>query len=155
MAQPIALDDLTVNNKEVLRKINEVVLPTRYPDEFYSKALQSGELVKLGDEIPVGAVKAKLIVPQHHSVPTSIYIESIAVLEPYRNFGIGKKFIQHLEEQAKISYIHEITAHIWIKQPEILEWYQKQGFEIKGEVENYYKDQKLDEPTAIAISKKF
>lgn len=44
----IALDDLTVNNKEVLRKINEVVLPTRYPDEFYKNSLESSDFVKLG-----------------------------------------------------------------------------------------------------------
>jgi len=45
----IALDDLTVNNKEVLRKINEVVLPTRYPEDFYAKALEANDFVKLGE----------------------------------------------------------------------------------------------------------
>lgn len=45
----IELDDLTVNNIGVLEKINEVVLPTRYPEDFYKKALESNDFVKLGE----------------------------------------------------------------------------------------------------------
>jgi len=58
-------------------------------------------------------------------------------------------------EQAKKSFIHEVTAHVWIEQTEVLEWYKKQGFEEKAKVENYYKDQKLENPTAVLIHKKF
>ncbi len=88
-------------------------------------------------------------------MPTSVYIESIAVLEPYRHFGIGKKLLEHIVERAKKSFIHEVTAHVWVEQPEVLEWYKKLGFEEKEKIENYYKEQKLDNPTAILIHRKF
>lgn len=49
----IELDDLTVNNIGMLEKINQVVLPTKYSEEFYKKALESGEFVKLGEYINI------------------------------------------------------------------------------------------------------
>lgn len=84
-----------------------------------------------------------------------MYIETIAVLEPYRHLGIGQKLVEHIVEKAKKSFIHEVTAHVWVELPELLEWYKKLGFEEKARVDGYYKEQKLENPNAILINRKF
>lgn len=153
----IELDDITVNNEHVLKVINTKVLPTRYPEEFYANGNARTGFSKLAyyGEVPVGAVKAKSIVPQHNKVPTSVYIESLAVLEPYRHQGIGKKLVNFVVEQAKQSYIHEVTLHVWTKQQDVKEWYEKLGFVEKDIVPGYYKEQHLDQPDAVLMSMKF
>jgi ribosomal protein S18 acetylase RimI-like enzyme len=152
----IALDDVTVNNVGALKTINEYTLPTTYSEEFYSDA-HANKFVQLGfyGEIAVGAIKAKPIVPQHHTTPTSVYIESIAVLEAYRGNGIGKKLVEYIIEKTKESYIHEVSLHVWKKESKVIEWYQKQGFEVVKEIEGYYKDHGLEDPDAVFMVKKF
>lgn len=150
----IELDDITVNNQHVLKVINTKVLPTVYPEEFYKGSLNGFSKFAYYGEVPVGAIKAKLIVPQHHKVPTSVYIESLAVLEPYRHKGIGKKLVEYAIEQAKTSYVHELTLHVWVKQPEVKQWYERLGFEEKEVIPGYYSQQKLDQPDAVLMSLK-
>jgi ribosomal protein S18 acetylase RimI-like enzyme len=151
----IELDDITPNNKSVLEVINTSTLPTTYPQEFYNNALNGFCKFAYYGEVPVGAIKAKLMVPQHHKVPTSVYIESLAVLEPYRHLGIGKKLVNYAIEEAKKSYIHEITLHVWVKQQEVKEWYEKLGFTEKEIIPDYYKQQQLEQPDAVLMSMKF
>lgn len=78
------------------------------------------------------------------------------MLEPYRHLGIGQKLVEYIIEQAKKAFIHEVTAHVWVEQPEVLKWYvEKLGFEEDGKIDNYYKEQKLDNPTAVLVKRKF
>lgn len=151
----IELDDITKNNKHVLEVINARVLLTSYPEEFYADALSGFSKYAYVGEVAIGAVKAKLDVQPHHSVPTSVYIQSLAVLEPYRKLGVGKKLVNYVVEEAKKSYVHEITLHVWTKQQDVREWYAKLGFQDKEIVPQYYKDQKLDQPDAVLMSMKF
>lgn len=151
----IELDDLTVNNKNCLRVINETCLPTRYPDDFYASSLSGFSKFAYYGEVAVGAIKAKLNVPQGSSVPQGVYIESVAVLEPYRHLGIGKKLVQFVVDEAKKSYVHEVTLHVWTEMKETKEWYEKIGFSEKEVIPGYYKDQNLDNPDAVLMSMKF
>lgn len=151
----IDLDDITVNNKHCLRVINEASLPTRYPDSFYDDALSGFSQFAYFGEVAVGAVKAKLQTPPNSTVPSDVYIESVAVLEPYRGRGIGKKLVQFVVDQAKKSYVHEVTLHVWAKEDKTKEWYEKIGFTQKEVIPGYYKEQKLDEPDAVLMSMKF
>lgn len=152
----IALDDVTVDNIGTLKTINEYTLPAVYSPEFYKDAHLNGfaQLAYYG-EVPVGAVKAKLIVPQHHSTPTQVYIESLGVLEAYRGNGIGKQLIDFIVNKAKESFIHEVSLHVWAKQDQIIEWYKSQGFEVVKEIEGYYKSHELEDPYAVFLVKKF
>lgn len=153
MASSIQLDNITVNNKKLLQVINDVTLPVKFSQEYYNESSLNGfsKLAYYG-ETPVGAVKAKLEVPEGSSTPNAVYIESLAVLEPYRGLSIGKQFIEFIKEQAHISYIHEITLHVWKKDEKVINWYKKQGFSVKEEVPEYYKPHGLEQPDALLLS---
>lgn len=166
----ISLDDLTVNNIGVLKRINSSCLPTSYPDSWYESSLESGQIVKLAyySELPVGAIRAKTINKAHNLntyettqqhktgpsiIPNAVYIESFAVLKAYRNLGIGKKLLAYVIEETKKKFIHEITLHIHVENVFAQEWYEKQGF-IKEEtlVKDYYKEQGLPNPDAYVFT---
>ncbi|KAI3405991.2 NAT5 [Candida oxycetoniae] len=165
----VALDNVTVNNIGVLKKINEVVLPCKYPESWYNQCFtETNILVQLGyyAEIPVGAIKARVINNYQikssfeeeisnsnvlKKTPNCVYIESFAVLPNYRHYGIGSKLLEWLIEQTKKRFVHEIIIHVQTCNESALEWYTKKGFE-KGElVKDYYKNQELDSPDAFVM----
>lgn len=163
------LDDLTPNNLGVFKKINESVLPTTYPEQWYQDLLNSDQIVKLAyfSELPVGAIKAKAIVtkaPSHKDqvtmpllkdvVPSAVYIELLAVLPAYQHHGLGTKMLQFVEEQTKERFIHEIVLHVHSQNVEAIKWYEAHGFSRGDVVQGYYLDQGLDNPDAVIFSKK-
>ncbi len=167
----IALDDLTPNNLGVLKKINEVTLPIKYPESWYKQILESSNsIVQLAyySELPVGGIKARTFHNNHNlkfndfvnnkllqvlsKTPNTVYIESFAVLEAYRGLGIGKKLLNYLIEETKKRFIHEIIIHVSVANHEAISWYKKQGF-LQGElVTDYYKDQGLESPEAYIFT---
>lgn len=166
----ITLDDLTVNNLGTFRKINEVTLPTTYPETWYKDSLNNDQIVKLAfySELPVGQIKGKLLNSSHSLpsfevsssnqmnskiVPNAIYIESLSVLDAYRNLGIGSKLLEWVIEEAKQKYIHDILLHVHVDNKEAAAWYTKKGFKQIGEpITDYYKQQGLSNPDAITLS---
>lgn len=166
----VALDDLTVNNLGVFKKINQVCLPTKYPDSWYQDSLNSDQIVKLAfySELPVGAIKAKTYNKLHKInnfenllsanlpskvIPNAVYLESFAVLEAYRGLGVGQKLMDFLIEETKKKFIHEIIIHVHVDNEVGLNWYLKRGF-VKNEevVKDYYKDQGLQNPDAYVLT---
>lgn len=164
----ITLDDLTRNNLGTFKKINTVCLPTAYPDSWYTDSLNPDQIVKLAfySELPVGAVKGKLINTAHSvasfeasaaavapkTVPNALYLESLAVLEAYRDKGVGSKLLDWLVEETKLRFVHAIVLHVHVGNTAALEWYKKRGF-VQGDlVENYYKLQGLADPDAYVMT---
>lgn len=165
----ISLDDLTSNNIGVFKKINEVSLPTTYPESWYKDSLNSDQIVKLAfySELPVGAVKGKAINTTHktdsyevsqqlqlpsEAIPNAIYLESFAVLKAYRNLGIGAKLLEYVIAETKRRFIHEIMLHVHVENSQAIGWYLKHGFIKNGEVKEYYKEQGLSNPDAVILS---
>lgn len=164
----ISLDDVTPNNLGVLKKINEAVLPTTYPEAWYQDSLNSSHIIKLAyfSELPVGAIRSKAIVSQPQlydslvasssikdAVPLAVYIELLAVLPAYQHQGIGLKLLQYLEEQTKEKFIHKIVLHVHVDNKDAQKWYESRGF-VKGDVAaDYYKEQGLDNPDAYIYTK--
>lgn len=164
----ISLDDVTPNNLGVLKKINEAVLPTTYPEAWYQDSLTSSHIVKLAyfSELPVGAIRGKAIVtpPQLYNslvtttsikdaVPLAVYLELLAVLPAYQHQGIGLKLLQYFEEQTKEKFIHKIILHVHVDNTEAQKWYETRGF-VKGDmVADYYKEQGLEHPDAYIYTK--
>lgn len=144
MKSEIRLDDLTKDNIAAFRRINSVVLQTTYSDSWYRQSLDVGQLAKLALYIdtPVGAIRCALEV--QGSLPVRIYIMTLAVLAPYRGYGIGRRLVDHIVEQARNLFVHEIYVHVWTENAEGIEWYSKRGFQKKGLVEKYY--QKMSPP---------
>ncbi|CAH2350373.1 N-alpha-acetyltransferase Nat5p [[Candida] railenensis] len=171
----ISLDDLTPNNVGVLKKINQVTLPTTYPESWYKDALQSDQIVKLAfySELPVGNIKAKAIKfsskqsfenitntketassgsdSQPKILPNAVYIETLAVLASYQNLGIGSKLLSFIIEETKTRFIHEIVLHVQSSNIKAIDWYLKKGFSKKEEVKDYYKDQGMEGADADAF----
>lgn len=165
----IALDALTANNLGTFRKINEVTLPTRWPESWYQDSLSSDQIVQLAyyTELPVGAIKAKAINTNHkgssHSlsqqaqlnskiVPNAVYLESLAVLKAYQHLGIGSKLLDYLIKATKDKFIHEIVLHVHVDNNEAIDWYSKKGFTRGEVVKDYYKEQGLENPDAIIFT---
>ncbi|ODV69703.1 acyl-CoA N-acyltransferase [Hyphopichia burtonii NRRL Y-1933] len=166
----IALDSLTVNNIGTFKKINEVVLPTRYGENWYKDSLNKDQIVQLGyyAELPVGAVKAKAINtsyknPNHEAsqqtsnqtniIPNAVYIESFAVLKAYRDLGIGSRLLQYVIDKTKEKFIHQIVIHVHVDNKHAIDWYLKKGFTKDDEIlKDYYKEQGLSNPDAVILS---
>lgn len=165
----IALDDLTVNNIGVFKKINKVSLPTAYPQPWYTATLESSDIIvqlAFYSELPVGAIRARsfnnnqikssfaeaLNSATLQKTPNCMYIESFAVLEKYRNLGIGSELLSWVIKETKNRYIHEIIVHVQASNEKVIDWYLKKGFRKQDLVKDYYKEQGLESPDAYILT---
>ncbi|KAK2057047.1 hypothetical protein LY76DRAFT_575210 [Colletotrichum caudatum] len=134
-----------------LRRINSLLLPVAYPETFYAAAL-TGALSRVitwsdpsapGVEQVVGGVVSR--VEPSPFAPASpgarsehaLYIQSLALLSPYRSYGLATATIDHLVAAAaalspEINLRH-IYAHVWTDNEEGMHWYTARGFERYGE----------------------
>ena len=83
---------------------------------------------------------------QQQQQPHNLYIQTLAVLAPYRSLGIATALLDAVVSTALTHYacrdvnVKEIYAHVWEANEEALEWYVKRGFEVGEEVvEGYYR----------------
>ncbi|GKT96464.1 GNAT family protein [Colletotrichum tofieldiae] len=66
--------------------------------------------------------------PEH-----ALYIRSLALLSPYRSYGLATATIDHLIN------LRHIYAHVWTDNEEGMHWYAARGFERYGEpLQGYY-----------------
>ena len=76
--------------------------------------------------------------------PHNLYIQTLAVLSPYRSLGIATALLDAIISTALIHYppqninVKEVYAHVWEANEEALEWYIKRGFDVGEEVEEGY-----------------
>lgn len=64
---------------------------------------------------------------------------TLAVLAPYRGYGIGTKLLDHIIEQAKAMYVHDVYVHVLSTDEDAIQWYEKRGFQKGDLVKEYYK----------------
>ncbi|GKT42693.1 N-alpha-acetyltransferase 50 [Colletotrichum spaethianum] len=140
-----------------LRRINSLLLPVAYPETFYAAAL-TGPFARVitwsdpsspGAEQVVGGVVSCIesspfppaspgARPEH-----ALYIQSLALLSPYRSYGLATATIDHLVAAAAASSpeinLRHIYAHVWTDNEEGMHWYAARGFERYGEpLQGYY-----------------
>ena len=84
--------------------------------------------------------------PPPHQQPHNLYIQTLAILSPYRHLGIAAALLDAIICTTLTHYprqninVKEIYAHVWEANEEALEWYVKRGFEVGDEVvEGYYR----------------
>jgi len=147
------LGDLTVHNIKQLKRINEVVFPVVYNDKFYKDILEVGELAKLAyfNDIVVGAVCCR---EDRNDQQKRLYIMTLGCLAPYRRLGIGTVMLEHILRicEADGTY-NNVFLHVQVNNTGAISFYERFGFKIVEEKENYYK--KIDPASAYVLQRTF
>ncbi|KAG9241876.1 hypothetical protein BJ878DRAFT_204102 [Calycina marina] len=129
-----------------LRRINSLLLEIAYPDSFYKNILTSshsfsrviiwnqtsstvigGIVCRIDPAFSSGADGKSIAVEGNHD----IYLQSLALLSPYRGKGLAAAALQdvvtYAARQDKIN-IRQLYAHVWTKNEDGLKWYASRGF---------------------------
>ena len=138
----VVFGEITKNNYNQLKQLNNFSLPVRYEDDFYYRIVNNqrfGRFAYLNDVI-VGAITWKY----DHCQDTkekNVYIMTINVLEHYKRYKIGSQLLQELlnlhKDMKEISYIN---LHVQESNEIARKFYLKAGFEEVKKIDNYYTD---------------
>ncbi|WFD27753.1 N-terminal methionine N(alpha)-acetyltransferase NatE [Malassezia nana] len=157
----VSIADITRNNINQVRKLNEVLLPVTYSQDVYDKVLEedTNPICKLGlfNDIPVGTICCRL---EEGSDKTTwkVYIMTLAVLPTYRCLGVASALLQHILDVAGPSktfagrkiecvYLHVQTTNVVARM-----LYEKFGFELVETLDHYY--QSISPASAWVLCKK-
>ncbi|KAJ9130937.1 hypothetical protein NKR19_g9692 [Coniochaeta hoffmannii] len=149
---------ITPDHIPALRRINSLLLQITYPDSFYTTILTTPtsslfSRAILWSDSPsstpkvVGSIVCRLESPSHPSEASAIYIQSLALLSPYRSLGLAAAALEHVVSTAALVNvdgesdvdIRTVYAHVWTENEEGLRWYTSRGFKREGRpVAGYY-----------------
>jgi len=148
----IDLGDITPHNIKLLKKVNQVVFPVVYHDNFYKDVLEAGELAKLAycNDIVVGAVCCRI---DNSDNTRKLYIMTLGCLAPYRRSGIGTKMVEHvLNVVSKDGNYDSVFLHVQINNESAINFYRNFGFDVVETKQNYYK--RIEPADAYVLEKK-
>ncbi|CAK7271821.1 hypothetical protein SEPCBS119000_004802 [Sporothrix epigloea] len=146
-----------------LVSVNRILLPMRYPDSFYKVVADPTRIaslfnrVILGDDGEVvGGVVCRLepspFVPGGKR-SLAVYIQSLALLSPYRGRGLMSAVLESIEATARAlneaavstllattGPIESLFAHVWTEHDDALQWYAARKFVRQGDapIDDYY-----------------
>lgn len=140
----IDLGEVTQHNIKVLKKVNQVVFPVVYHDNFYKDVLEAGELAKLAfyNDIVVGAVCCRNDISTSASGDSTrkLYIMTLGCLAPYRRLGIGSVMVEHVMDIVeKDGNYDSIFLHVQVNNEDAINFYKNFGFDIVETKQQYYK----------------
>ncbi|KAI8282576.1 hypothetical protein K4K60_003357 [Colletotrichum sp. SAR11_57] len=148
---------VTPTDIQALRRINSLLLPVAYPEQFYAGALQGpfSRVITWSDTSSsstttqvIGGVVSR--VEPSPFPPTTIssepehalYIQSLALLSPYRSHGLATATLDNIIAAASSVpgvNLRHVYAHVWTDNDEGIKWYTSRGFEQVGdELRGYY-----------------
>ncbi|KAI5464595.1 hypothetical protein BGZ63DRAFT_421604 [Mariannaea sp. PMI_226] len=148
--RPITGDDLNA-----LRRINALLLPVNYPDNFYKRAVE-GPFSRVitwahdgAEPKVVGGVVCRVepdlingTPSTEGTVPESLYIQSLCLLSPYRGMGLINAAVESIIATAIADpslNVANVTAHVWTENEDGLKWYQGRGFQrVDAPIRGYY-----------------
>merc|ERR1712233_84011 len=83
-----------------------------------------------------------------------LYIMTLGVLKAYRNYGVGRRMLQHVIDlvEKRLNF-NEIFLHVQISNSIAIKFYEKFGFKIVRKLHNYYK--RIEPPHCYIVSRKF
>jgi len=153
----IDLGEVTQHNIKVLKKVNQVVFPVVYHDNFYKDVLEAGELAKLAfyNDIVVGAVCCRNDTSTSTAGEASrkLYIMTLGCLAPYRRLGIGSVMVQHVMDIVeKDGNYDSIFLHVQVNNEDAINFYKNFGFDIVETKQQYYK--RIEPADAYVLEKK-
>ncbi|KAK4473755.1 hypothetical protein MN116_003095 [Schistosoma mekongi] len=152
----IELGQLTPHNIKQFRLINQTVFPVTYTEKFYSDVLKNSKMCRLAyfNDIVVGAVSYRIEnimvknadlaaddnYGQTNQTVKKCYIMTLGCLAPYRGYGVGTLMLKHVIKSClKHGGIKSIYLHVHIGNEGAVAFYKRFGFEITGEVNDYYR----------------
>ncbi|KAM0190345.1 hypothetical protein ACHAPA_000317 [Fusarium lateritium] len=139
-----------------LRRINALLLPVSYPDNFYQRASDpatSGRFSRVitwshdgAEPKVVGGVVCRVeptLDPNSQgTVPQNLYIQSLCLLSPYRSLGLVNAAVDNIIATAVSDSqlnVTAVTAHVWTENEEGLKWYEGRGFKRENQpIQGYY-----------------
>jgi len=146
-----------------LKRINALLLCITYPDTFYSTILASTAHPSFSRAILwspsptptasaptlVGGLVTRIEPSSAASGTSTLYIQSLALLSPYRRYGLATAALDHIIcgviAHPLAEPITSLYAHVWTENEDGLEWYKKRGFTItEPVVHGYYRRLKPD-----------
>nr|CAX73304.1 N-acetyltransferase NAT13 [Schistosoma japonicum] len=156
MYKKIELGQLTPHNIKQFRLINQTVFPVTYTEKFYSDVLKNSKMCRLAyfNDIVVGAVSYRIenvVVKnvdlaaddnygQTSQTVKKCYIMTLGCLAPYRGYGVGTLMLKHVIKSClKHGGIKSIYLHVHVGNEGAVAFYKRFGFEITGEVNDYYR----------------
>ena len=169
----ITIEPTTASTLPSFRRILTLLLPIRYPDNFYSESItspgpsslshvatwlqpvrafrqdhassSSSPLVDPLSPAPisvVGGIQCRLEPSPNDPPSQHLYIQTLAILSPYRGLGIATSLLNTIITTALTHHerVTEIYAHVWEANEEALGWYLRRGFSMEsGVVKGYYR----------------
>lgn len=153
----IDLGEVTQHNIKVLKKVNQVVFPVVYHDNFYKDVLEAGELAKLAfyNDIVVGAVCCRNDTSTTATGESTrkLYIMTLGCLAPYRRLGIGSVMVQHVMDIVeKDGNYDSIFLHVQVNNEDAINFYKNFGFDIVETKQQYYK--RIEPADAYVLEKR-
>lgn len=165
---PYQICTISPEHVQPLRRINSLLLPIPYPDSFYNRLTASSDTENFSrvvtynspSEPPkvVGGIVCRIdTLPSENASPTvEIYVQSLAVLSPYREKGLGSKLLAAVVAAAGVGEgekVEGLYAHVWTDNKEALQWYMSRGFRKEDAmIPNYYR--RLNPSTAWVLRRK-
>ncbi|XP_046543263.1 LOW QUALITY PROTEIN: probable N-acetyltransferase san [Haliotis rubra] len=103
------------------------------------------------NDIVIGAVCCRIDTSENQ---LRLYIMTLGCLQPYRRLGIGTVMLQHvLRICDKDANFDNVFLHVQINNDGAIRFYEKFGFEIVEEKQNYYK--RIEPADAYVLQKSF
>lgn len=163
----VELRACTAADIPTLKRLNSLLLPIPYPENFYREILSSEQTNNItllalwhdkpattGDKnkekgILVGAIRCRILPETHQPTNTTttqgekekmLYLSTLVLLSPYRDHGIASHMLSIITARGVRAYgVRSVGAHVWEANAEGREWYGKRGFVEVGREEGYYR----------------
>jgi [ribosomal protein S18]-alanine N-acetyltransferase len=127
--------------------VNTLTLPEHYSDYFYYEILKDFPhtfLIADMDGKVAGYIMCRieygLSMTKRFGLAKKGHIISVAVLEEYRNKGIGRKLIKEALEEVHKESGKECYLEVRITNVGAIELYKRLGFNVTSTLHGYYKD---------------
>ena len=157
--QGLVVVSVQTDHLPALKRLTGNLLPVRYPEKFFDGAVNeiipaTFSRVALVDGKPVGWIRCRLDPFPEPTEPPSetkpiynrIYVQALCLLAPYRGLGIATSLLNAITTPQLVRNhgIDHVYAHVWEKNDEALEWYDRRGFQKVMNVEQYYRKLRPD-----------
>ena len=159
----VLIQPITSETLSSYRRLITLLLPIRYSDRFFKDSVNDTSETALArvalwrdssvfDSTPnaqtavarvVGGIQCRVEESPSSAIQgRQLYIQTIAVLSPFRRLGIATNLLETIIS-AIIKYYENVSsvfAHVWEANVEAITWYEQRGFTVEdGTLDGYYR----------------